>query len=257
MILPVFTILIILLCASFFFVNLAHSIRMAFTITYPIATIIYFLIFASYSILSFLRVVPLYSVLIEPVTGTVRQVWFLLLLYIYIILATGIVTVYFVRDEPIGRAIMRANLRIYCLITEMPNVWSYILWAGFVLTSAVLTFIIYSWQIPADTSYLLDAGYAIVGLCIIYGIFMLFMPKPIRRYVVSGDNRSLTVIAQIIGSSSAQELFDFNAGRDYRNSNLPIDFDIDLPIGTILYIPPPPFTNALPPSSDNTNETTE
>jgi len=253
----IFAILIMLLFASFFFVNLAHSLRMAFTITYPIATVVYFLIFASYSILSLLRVVPLYSVLIEPITGETRQVWFLLLFYLYVILATGVVAVYFVRDEPTGRAITRASLRMHCLITEVPNMWAYLLWAGFVFTSAALTFIIYSWQIPSDTSYLIDAGYAIVGLCIIYGCFMLFMPKPISRYVVNDDNQSLTTIAQIIGSTSAQELFDFNAGKDYRNSNLPIDFEFHLPIGTILYIPPPPFTDTTSTSSTTASENAE
>lgn len=238
----VFAILIMLLVASFFVVNFANALRMAFTITYPIATIMYFLIFATYSILSLLRIVPLYSVLIEPITGDTRQVWFLLLFYLYVILMTGVVIVYFVRDEPAGRATIRANFRNYCLITEVPNVWAYMLWVGFVLTSIVLTYVVYSWQIPADTSYLIDAGYAIMGLCIIYGLFMLFMPKAIRRYVVNDETQSLNAIAQIIGTVSAQELFDFNAGRDYRNQNLPIDFDFNLPIGTILYIPPQPFS---------------
>jgi alpha-tubulin suppressor-like RCC1 family protein len=221
------------------------SFRMAFQVTLPFATIIYYTILVTYGALANLGVVLNYQTYIQQL-WTYRPVVFLVIFYILVVYSVGMIAVQFMRNEPVGRAVDRRRIAWAAAWYQRHGAYTIVPWILFALLTMYALIAVS--QIVSPSIDIQDMTYAILSVGFLLSLAMLMMPRAERIIVVTGHTTSLFDIAEqyII---AVQEIVDYN----YITRNSPIfnrgtptvvaDWRTPLHIGTVLRIPPETFIN--------------
>jgi hypothetical protein len=221
------------------------SFRMAFRVTLPFATVMYYVLLVAYGGLASLDVVLNYQTFIAQL-WPYRPVVFLVLLYVLVVYAVGMIAVQFVRNEPIGRAVSRRRVAWAAAWYQRHGAYTIVPWILFAFLSLVALITVS--QIEGSPTDIHDMTYAILIVGFLLSLAMLMMPRDERIIVVMNHTSSLYDIAEQY-LTLVQELVDYNyitRNSAVFNRNTPTavaDWRIPLHVGTVLRIPPETFAN--------------
>lgn len=221
------------------------SFRMAFRVTLPFATVMYYALLVAYGGLASLDVVLNYQTFIAQL-WPYRPVVFLVLLYVLVVYAVGMIAVQFVRNEPIGRAVNRRRVAWAAAWYQRHGAYTIVPWILFAFLSLVALITVS--QIEGSPTDIHDMTYAILIVGFLLSLAMLMMPRDERIIVVMNHTSSLYDIAEQY-LTSVQELVDYNyitRNSAVFNRSTPTavaDWRTPLHVGTVLRIPPETFAN--------------